>query len=46
MAMAFAPVAMFKGTVRIDDPMVVTKSYPTFYEDLRKVGFEVEIVTP
>ncbi len=46
MAMAFAPVAMFKGTVRIDDPMVVTKSYPTFYEDLRKVGFEVETVTP
>ena len=46
MAMAFATVAMFKGTVQIDDPMVVTKSYPSFYEDLRKVGFEVETVTP
>ena len=41
MAMAFAPAAMF-GTVEIDDPMVVTKSYPGFYEDLKKVGFSVE----
>jgi len=41
MAMAFAPVALFKGEIRIQDAMVVTKSYPSFYEDLRKVGFEV-----
>ncbi len=46
MAMAFAPVAMIMGAVRIQDAMVVTKSYPSFYEDLRKVGFTVEPVTP
>ena len=45
MAMAFAPVALFNGSVRIEDPMVVTKSYPSFYEDLKKVGFKVEMVT-
>ena len=41
MAMAFAPAALFKGEIRIQDAMVVTKSYPTFYDDLRKIGFEV-----
>jgi len=46
MAMAFAPVALFNGSIRIEDAMVVTKSYPSFYEDLRKVGFETETVTP
>jgi 3-phosphoshikimate 1-carboxyvinyltransferase len=45
MAMAFAPVAFVKGSIRIEDAMVVTKSYPSFYEDLRKVGFEAETVT-
>lgn len=39
MAMAFAPVAMARGSVRIMDAMVVTKSYPSFFEDLCKVGF-------
>ena len=46
MAMAFAPVAQFNGAIRMEDAMVVTKSYPSFYEDLRKVGFGVETVTP
>ena len=46
MAMAFAPVAMIRSSVRIQEAMVVTKSYPSFYEDLRKVGFTVEQVTP
>ncbi|MEI7423620.1 MAG: 3-phosphoshikimate 1-carboxyvinyltransferase [Prolixibacteraceae bacterium] len=41
MAMAFAPAAFFKSEIRIHDAMVVTKSYPSFYEDLRKVGFGV-----
>ena len=41
MAMAFAPAVLFKGEIRIQDAMVVTKSYPTFYDDLRKIGFEV-----
>jgi len=40
MAMAFAPMAML-GPIRIQDPQVVGKSYPDFWEDLRKLGFEV-----
>lgn len=43
MAMAFAPIALSGKKIRIKDAMVVTKSYPSFYEDLRKVGFEVII---
>ena len=46
MAMAFAPVALFCKSIQLEDPMVVTKSYPSFYEDMRKVGFKVELVTP
>ena len=45
MAMAFAPVALFGKGVRIEDAMLVTKSYPSFYEDLQAVGFKVEEVT-
>ena len=41
MAMAFAPMALSGNEIRIDDPMVVTKSYPRFWDDLKKVGFEV-----
>lgn len=42
MAMAFAPVALALGEIQIDDPMVVSKSYPDFWEDLREAGFGVE----
>jgi len=41
MALAFAPMALAGHTLEIDDPMVVTKSYPAFWEDLKKVGFEI-----
>lgn len=41
MAMAFAPLALL-SPIRINDPMVVTKSYPAFYEDLESMGFEVD----
>lgn len=41
MAMAFAPLAMM-GQIKIEDPMVVIKSYPAFYEDLELLGFVVE----
>ena len=40
MALAFAPAALVLDQIQIDDPMVVTKSYPSFYDDLQKVGFE------
>jgi len=41
MAMAFAPLAFVVPNVEIEDPNVVTKSYPHFWEDLQKVGFVV-----
>lgn len=41
MALAFAPAALVLPSIRIEDPMVITKSYPSFYEDLKKVGFEI-----
>ncbi|MFY9153848.1 MAG: 3-phosphoshikimate 1-carboxyvinyltransferase [Prolixibacteraceae bacterium] len=44
MAMAFAPACQSSGPVAILDPMVVTKSYPAYWEDLKRVGFEIETV--
>ncbi len=41
MAMAFAPLAMFHE-IEIEEPAVVGKSYPQFWEDLKKLGFEIE----
>jgi len=41
MALAFAPAA-FEGKLILDDPMVITKSYPGYYEDLKKAGFRIE----
>ncbi len=41
MAMAFAPLAMFHE-IEIEEPAVVGKSYPQFWEDLKKLGFEVK----
>ncbi len=41
MALAFAPLAITRGSIHINDPHVVTKSYPHFWDDLRKAGFEV-----
>ena len=35
MAMAFAPLAT-KVSIQIEDPNVVSKSYPTFWEDFKK----------
>lgn len=41
MAMAFAPLALKYGKIEINNPEVVSKSYPDFWEDLQKAGFEV-----
>jgi 3-phosphoshikimate 1-carboxyvinyltransferase len=38
MAMAFAPLALLVP-IRIQDPNVVTKSYPGFWKDLERNGF-------
>ncbi len=40
MAMAFAPLAL-KTSIIIEDAMVVTKSYPTFWDDLKTIGFKI-----
>ncbi|NDK55070.1 3-phosphoshikimate 1-carboxyvinyltransferase [Pontibacter fetidus] len=40
MAMAFAPIALLEP-VQIQEPSVVRKSYPGFWDDLEKAGFKV-----
>ena len=40
MAMAFAPLALL-GELTIENPEVVEKSYPHFWEDLKVLGFEM-----
>ena len=42
MAMAFAPLSIPFGPLSINDPMVVTKSYPGYWDDLRKAGFSIQ----
>jgi len=39
MAMAFAPLALLVPEVEIEEAQVVEKSYPAFWKDLEKVGF-------
>jgi len=41
MAMAFAPLALLIKEVEIEEMQVVEKSYPYYWEDLKKAGFEV-----
>jgi len=40
MAMAFAPLAL-KVPIIIENAEVVSKSYPTFWDDLKCIGFEI-----
>ncbi len=42
MAMSLAPASIILGSIIINDPGVVSKSYPNFWEDLKKAGFKVE----
>lgn len=41
MAMAFAPLAIVFENLKINNPSVVKKSYPTFWEDIKKIGFSI-----
>ena len=41
MAMAFAPACLRVPCIRIQHPEVVSKSYPTYWEDLQKAGFTI-----
>ena len=43
MAMAFAPLAL-KVPIIINDSQVVSKSYPTFWDDLKTINFIMEII--
>ncbi|MCR4854294.1 MAG: 3-phosphoshikimate 1-carboxyvinyltransferase [Prevotella sp.] len=42
MAMAFAPACICFPGLRINNPQVVSKSYPKFWDDLRAAGFTIE----
>ena len=44
MAMCLAPLAILFD-LKINDIEVVSKSYPTFWEDLKKMGFTVSVLT-
>jgi 3-phosphoshikimate 1-carboxyvinyltransferase len=41
MAMAFAPAAIKIPGLAINNPEVVSKSYPHFWDDLKKAGFKI-----
>ena len=42
MALSIAPFACIHPGLIINNPQVVTKSYPHFWDDLKKAGFEIE----
>ena len=41
MAMSFAPLAIRLGRIGINHPEVLSKSYPHYWNDLRKAGFHI-----
>ena len=41
MAMSFVPFALVFDEIKIENPKVVKKSYPAFWEDIKKLGFNV-----
>ena len=43
MAMAFAPLGL-RVPIKINNPKVVSKSYPDFWDDLQKIGFNQNII--
>ena len=40
MAMSFAPLCLVYDTIIVEDAMVVSKSYPLFWEHLKKLGID------
>jgi 3-phosphoshikimate 1-carboxyvinyltransferase len=45
MAMALAPASIIYKSVLVNNPEVVSKSYPNFWNDLKSVGFEIEEIS-
>lgn len=43
MAMAFAPLSLVMPQISINNPQVVTKSYPSYWNHLKAVGFGVNL---
>jgi 3-phosphoshikimate 1-carboxyvinyltransferase len=41
MALAFAPAACRIDKIRINNPQVVTKSYPNYWNDLKSSQFDI-----
>lgn len=41
MALAFAPMSLSRNYMRVNNPHVVTKSYPHYWENLVDAGFEI-----
>ncbi len=41
MAMSLAPVCLKMGSIRVNNPEVVSKSYPKFWDDLSMMGFVI-----
>lgn len=42
MAMAFAPAAILYHGIEINDPQVVSKSYPDYWKHLKSAGFSIK----
>jgi len=42
MAMAFAPLALRVEGIQIEEPNVIVKSYPSYWDDLKRIGIEVK----
>jgi 3-phosphoshikimate 1-carboxyvinyltransferase len=42
MALAFAPLSLVTDEIAINDPDVVIKSYPKYWDDLKSIGFVIE----
>jgi 3-phosphoshikimate 1-carboxyvinyltransferase len=42
MAMAFAPISLRTGNILINEPKVVSKSYPGFWNDIKSAGVLIE----
>ena len=43
MALAFAPYALVAEGLKINNPHVVTKSYPHYWKDLKQAGFKIGV---
>ena len=43
MAMAFAPLSLLSDGISIENPTVVKKSYPSFWDHLKAMGFSITV---